>query len=294
MLSFLGRDWAILAVGAIGLYIFLCAWLRFNHNRLIFVPWAPTEETPRDRGLDYEEVWLEVPFENTPEKVHGWWIEPDDRSHSTITILHFHGNGGNLGVNVPIFERWHQMGYAVFAIDYRGYGYSHSRFPNEERVYDDAEAAWKYLVDRRGIDPKNIVVYGHSLGGAISIELATRHPKMAGLIIEASFSSMKDMAVYRGWSKLVPLDLVLTHRFDSVGKLSSIDVPILFVHGTEDKVVPGFMSQTLYDAATGDKQLHWNEGMTHNDLAIDIGEPQRQILHQFIDRVGSISAIGDQ
>ena len=285
MFSSVWRNWIIAGGGAIALYILLCLWLRFNQNRLMFVPYPPTEETPRDLGIAYEDVWLSVPFEKIQEKVHGWWIPAPDTSPSSITILHFHGNGGNLNVNVPFFEKWHQMGYAVFSIDYRGYGLSHNRFPNEERVYDDAEAAWKYLVSQRGIDPTTIVVFGHSMGGAIAIELATRHPKMAALVIEGSFSSMKAVCHQRGWSKFLPIDLLLTHDFNSIEKLQSLSLPILFIHAIEDEVVPAFMSQKLYDAAKGDKKLHWVEGGDHNNIAIEIDESQRQVMRQFIDGV---------
>ena len=95
-------------------------------------------------------------------------------------------------------------------VDYRGYGKSDRIFPNETGVYEDAEAAWNYLTDEQKIIPENIFVYGHSLGGAIAIELATKHPEMAGLIIAGTFTSMRNIVDLNSLLKIFPLNWIQT------------------------------------------------------------------------------------
>jgi pimeloyl-ACP methyl ester carboxylesterase len=114
-----------------------------------------------------------------------------------------------------------ELGYSVFVPDYRGFGESEGSFPSEKTVYEDAEAAWNYPVDQRGIRPAHLYIYGHSLGGAIGIELALRHPEAAGLIVESSFTSIGEMAKLRKRYALLPIQL-LNQRFDSIQKVSKL------------------------------------------------------------------------
>jgi alpha-beta hydrolase superfamily lysophospholipase len=121
------------------------------------------------------------------ERIHVWWIaaQPDAK-----VLLYLHGNGINMGAAVANAHQFHQLGFSVLLIDYRGYGRSEGSFPTETRVYQDAVTAWDYLVKQRQIQPSQIFLFGHSLGGAIAIDLAVQHPDAAGLIVESSFTSM--------------------------------------------------------------------------------------------------------
>ena len=170
------------------LYISLCLLLLFRQTKLIFFPNSQIRSTPETYGLDYQDVWLTI----GADKVHGWWI-PAAQS-SAPALLYFHGNGSNNGDLTQLAAIFHQLEVSVLLIDYRGYGQSSPIFPNEARVYEDATAAWQYLTQVQQIEPERIFVYGHSLGGAIAIELATKHPEMAGLIVEGTFTSIQDMA----------------------------------------------------------------------------------------------------
>src|SRR2546422_4299392 len=105
----------------------------------------------------------------------------------TTLFRSLHGNDGNVSTSMGEIAPLRELGYAVFMPDYRGYGESEGPFPSEKTVYEDAEAAWIYLVDQRGIRPAKLYIYGHSLGGAIAIELALHHPEAAGLILRRSF-----------------------------------------------------------------------------------------------------------
>jgi pimeloyl-ACP methyl ester carboxylesterase len=199
------------------------------------------------------------------ECIHGWWIEANQSDAKVL--LYLHGNNINIGANVAHANRFHELGFSVLLIDYRGYGYSKGRFPNEKRVCQDAATAWNYLVHQRKISEEQIFIYGHSLGGAIAIDLALQYPKAAGLIVEGSFTSIKGLIAYRNIFSMFPVNLILTQRFESIKKVPHLKVPVLFIHGTADTTVPAFMSQDLYAAARDIKKLLLVSEAGHNNVA---------------------------
>ena len=152
-----------------------------KQRKLIFFPSRDVQQSPADFDLQYEDVWLPVGGSRAIS-LHGWWLQADDAA--APVFLYLHGNDVNLGSNVERIARLNRMGYTVFAVDYRGYGKSAGGFPSEAQVYEDAEAAWNYLVHEQHIDSTQAFIYGHSLGGAIAIELALRRPEAAGVIVE--------------------------------------------------------------------------------------------------------------
>ncbi|HIK29801.1 MAG TPA: alpha/beta hydrolase [Oscillatoriales cyanobacterium M59_W2019_021] len=275
-----------------------CLLLRFVQHRLIFVPSPIVELQPEDWQLDPEDVWLQVASETEEdaERIHGWWIPASPSTDSQNVLLYLHGNSGNLSRNYNLdqIRRFSRLGFSVLAIDYRGYGRSSDRFPNEARVYEDARIGLQYLMDTLKIAPERIFLFGHSLGGAIAIETATHHRDLAGLIIEGSFTSILEVANNRKSYAMFPLDLILTQRFNSIDKVATLTMPILFIHGTDDSVVPSFMSEKLYAAATAEKQLYLVPQAGHNDVAAIAGEENylekvRQFVRQVRDRQHFIS-----
>ncbi|MFB6276887.1 MAG: alpha/beta hydrolase [Halothece sp.] len=266
----------VVEIGAIA-YFLACLTLIFVQRRLIFIPCQTIEETPADYGLPYESVFLPMPREET---IHGWWI-PSPAPDAPV-ILYLHGNGGNVGANLPRVERYYAIGFSVFLFDYRGYGLSEGRFPSESRMYEDAETAWHYLVDQREIPPEQLYVFGHSLGGAIALELATRQPQIPGLVIEGSFTSMIDMARDRGSYSWLPINWLLTQRFNSLKKIRYLNIPILLIHGTDDPIVPAEMSRELYQAAPRRKELWLVENAGHNDVASVAGEAYEKRIWRFL------------
>jgi uncharacterized protein len=223
-------------------------------ERLIFRPLAAIKTTPADRNLAYQDVWVPVDKTGGAEKLFGWWLPAQGKTIGTI--LYLHGYNDNISANLDPAYHLTQLGFAVFLVDYRGYGKSQGRYPFEKQIYADAEAAWNYLVQTRKIAPKQIVIYGHSMGGAIAIDLATRHADASSLIVQSSFTSMSAIADRSLWLKLVPVQLLLTQKFDSIAKVRSLKMPVLYIHGTADRVVPAEMSRALYTATpTDNKQL---------------------------------------
>lgn len=181
-------------------------------------------------------------------------------------LLYLHGNTLNIAANLYAATGYYKAGFSVLLIDYRGFGKSEGSFPNEARVYEDAETAWNYLVKQRKISSNQIYIYGHSLGGAIAIDLAVKCPDAAGLIVESTFTSVSEVIAARKLFPFFPVDLILTQQFDSLQKVPKLKIPILIIHGTEDETIPVWMSQTLYASAPQPKELILVSGANHNNV----------------------------
>ncbi len=276
------------AIAAIA-YLAICGFLLMAQNRLMFFPSSTIETTPEQLGLPHQDVWIPVQVGNKVERMHAWWIPA--RGTERGVVLYLHGNGVNVGANVGQAERFHRLGFSVLLIDYRGYGLSQGGFPTETSLYQDAAAAWTYLTQTRQIQPAQIWLYGHSLGGAIAIELATHHPDAAGLIVQGSFTRMRAMVDHVGQFWLFPIDLILQHRFESIGKVRSLRLPVLYVHGTADSVVPSQMSRELFHASSQPKQLYLVEGADHHDVGEVGGVAYLRTLDQFMSQFGSQATV---
>ena len=243
------------------------SWYLWAQQReLIFAPTRDVTRTPADVYLQYEDIWFRA-GERDPATLYGWWLQSADAA--APTVLYLHGNDLNIGGNVDHVAALHRIGFSVLVVDYRGYGKSEGAFPSESQVYDDAEAAWDFLIQQRHVDPGRAYIYGHSLGGAVAIELALRRPEAAGLIVESAFTSMPDMAKIGYW--MFPVDWLLNQRFDALAKVPMLRVPVLFIHGTADSEVPHTMSERLFSAARGSKSLTLIPGGGHEDNA-SVGE----------------------
>ncbi|MGE5615279.1 MAG: alpha/beta hydrolase, partial [Bacillota bacterium] len=206
-----------------------CAYLEEKQGELIFRPtkevfWGYSGAAKLDERF--------IPVGRDGQKISAWWVKSDDPA--APAILYLHGARWNLTGSASRIERWRKLGFDVLAVDYRGFGKSSDVTPSEALAYEDAEAAWDYLA-KLAPDKKRIIV-GHSLGGAIAVELASRRPDAAGLVLEATFTSVRDMIDHQPWGWL-PVGLILTQEFDALSKIPKVRVPILVVHGTRDNVV---------------------------------------------------------
>ena len=227
----------------------------------IFEPEAALQTSPARLGAPFEE--LRIPSGSGTERgdLHAWWI-PGEKNN-VPTVLYLHGNFRNISYNLENALRYRMLGCNLLLMDYRGYGKSAGGKPSEAKVYEDAEAAWQYLLKQRGVKPQQTLIYGHSLGGAVAIDLAVRHPEAAGLIIESTFTSMQAMGELK--HDLLPVGWLLNQRFESLQKIPQLKVPLLLIHGTWDKKVPVNMAQQLFDAAPQPKTLTLIEGGEHGN-----------------------------
>lgn len=270
-----------LGLGA--LYASACAIAYWQQGRFIFVPSAKVVDTPAKFGKAYEEVWLSM---EPSGRLYGWWVP----ASGPKTLLYLHGSGANIGLDAKHVNRFSDMGLSVFSFDYRGYGKSEGAFPSEAAVYADAQRAWAYLTQERKIPPQDIFIYGHSLGGAIAIDLATHHPDAAGLIVQSTFTSGVDMARHDFWTAIFPAELLLKQRFDSIRKVPNIRLPTLFIHGTADRRIPASMSDRLFAASgSSDKQLRTFPGAGHDNVAEMAGADYTKAVTEFIRQASSTS-----
>lgn len=212
-----------------------------------------------------------------------YWQHPDP---GAPTILYLHGSRWNLNGSAFRIGHWAALGYSMLAIDYRGFGASSPRLPSQASVRQDARAALRELA-RRQPDPARRFVYGHSLGGAIAIDLVARPEPaipVAGLIAEATFTSIRDMIAATRWAARIPgLALLVTQPFDSQAAIASLRMPLLLLHGTDDQVVPPAMSDALLAAAHQSplKRLVRLEGASHSG-ASRIGAAYDDAVRDFV------------
>lgn len=216
--------------------------------------------------------------------LHGWYCTPgrgrDDTFSSQraeMVLLFFHGNGGNITHRYDMIRWLMALPVNVFIIDYRGYGKSRGS-PSEKGLYRDAQAAWNYLVSERRIPAKRVILFGESLGGAVAIDLATR-VRPRGLIVQSSFTSIPDMA--KVIFPFLPRFLVRT-KMNSIGKISKVDGPKLFIHSPPDEVVPYKFGRRLFEAATEPKQFYEVPGASHNETYLVGGQAYLEVLRRFV------------
>jgi len=264
-----------LVIGGIAIASFygsVCVGLWFGQTRIIFSPEKEITTTPAKFNANYEDVLIPVKkSDGVVENIAGWWLPNAKQEAKTVlsdlkVILYLHGKGKNLSANAKHATRLMRMGFSVLIIDYRGYGKSDGNDPSESTVYTDAQTAWDYLL-QKGFKPNQIMLYGHSLGGAIAIDLAVKHPEAMGLIVDASFTSMGEMASLDPKYRVLPIDLLIHQRFDSIAKVRSLATPVLYIHGTADDLIPMTMSQRLYEATPTRKQIVLIPNGGHNNNA---------------------------
>lgn len=213
--------------------------------RMVFFPTRGLQATPQSWGLDYEDVEF---ASADGVRLHGWFIP---RTGARRVLLFLHGNAGNISHRRASVAIFHRLGLHVFLFDYRGYGRSGGR-PDETGLYRDARAAWDHLVHARGLRPRQIVLFGRSLGGVVAAHLAAE-VQPAGLILESTFSSARDMArvMLPVVSRLVPL----RYRFDAVAAVRRVRVPVLVLHSREDSDVPYRLGRRVFEAANEPKRF---------------------------------------
>lgn len=258
-------------------YIAVGMYLVVMESRLVFHPERVLAANPLQRGMEFEDVYLQVA---DGQRLHGWFIP---HPSANLTVLFFHGNAGNLTSCLDTFAIFHRIGVNIFAIDYCGYGQS-SGAPSESGTYRDAEAAWKHLIADRGLDPTRIIIFGRSLGGGVATWLATR-VQAAGVVLESTFSSMPEVA--QRLYPYVPVRWLARTRYDNLARVNDITVPILFIHSSEDELIPLAHSERLHGHFRGVKTLEIIKGR-HADGFLMSGELYVSALSRFFsDRLSA-------
>ena len=241
-------------------------------NFFIFYPGRVLEAAPPDYHLQFEEVFFETPDHTW---LHGWYF-PGDASEPVV--LFCHGNAGNVSHRLDNVRRLLDHNLTVFLFDYRGYGKSEGN-PSEKGIYTDGLAACDYLLKQKHVPPEKLVLFGRSLGGAVTTEIALKR-NVRSLILESAFTSTRDMArtipLFMLFSPLIP------RHFNNLKKIARITVPKLIIHGTRDEIVPFSLGEKLFKSASPPKYFFPIEGAGHNDTYIVGGTRYFQTISSFI------------
>jgi pimeloyl-ACP methyl ester carboxylesterase len=257
-------------------YLTGAALIRWSPDRFVGFPEPEVPQTPGAVGLRYADVWLEVGWERA--LVHGWWVP---KGEGAPVVLLLHGTGRTIRGVVHVAAALHDAGAAVLMIDYRGLGRSDRGLLTEASMYEDATTAWQHMRWFQG-DPTRCLVYGHSLGAAIALELAARNPDVAGVIIEGAPTSMRDLLARSLLSALFPVEWLLRGRFDAAAKLARVRAPILVIHGKDDPIVPPTMAVELHRRANEPKALLMVERAGHSDAALRSASEYRAAIARLL------------
>jgi fermentation-respiration switch protein FrsA (DUF1100 family) len=255
----------------------LLAWL--FQERIAFPAPRARVPDPKEVGVSGERV--ELAMEDGTRLV-GWYLTPVEGGGGAVpALLWFYGNGENIGSIWPILRDFQPPGTALFVVDYPGYGASGGR-ATEAALYEAAELAYRALSQRPEVDRARIYVYGRSLGSALASHLAAEHD-VAGLILEAPFTSARDMA--RHHYPFLPRFIVRL-RLDNLAQMRRVRCPVLVLHGTADRIAPPAMGQQVAAAAPGPVELVWIHGAGHNDTYDVGGREYRDKVWEFVGRLG--------
>lgn len=257
-----------------------CAVLDEKQRAWIFQPSDRSWGNSGTYAEGMEDVWIS--FQSTitgePVKLHALWQAADaSAGEQAPVLLYLHGARWNVHGSSSRMRRMQELGFSVLAIDYRGFGKTSAELPSEGMAYEDARAAWDWLAAK--YPQRKRFIFGHSLGGAIAVELASQVDDEAGTIVEGAFTSIPDVFGSMKWGWL-PVSGLITQRFEAAGKIANIGSPLLVVHGSNDGTIKPELGRKLFEAAKEPKAFVLVEGGSHFNTN-SLGQPEyRRALAQ--------------
>jgi uncharacterized protein len=269
------RHWrrGLAAVVALVLMFAGCATLDEQQRRWIFQPATHSWYGSSPDGLEDEWITFTPLGEAKAVKLHALWL-PAERIDAPV-ILYLHGARWDVLSSSFRMRRLHALGVSVLGIDYRGFGRSSAALPSESMAYEDARAAWEWLRKRH---PRRArLIYGHSLGSAIAVHLASEVDDEAGVIVEGAFTSIPDVysTLRFGWLPLRPL---ITQRFNAAERIADIGSPLLVVHGALDQMIQPALGRALFERAKEPKRFILAETGTHHNAQSMVREEVRDAM----------------
>jgi fermentation-respiration switch protein FrsA (DUF1100 family) len=262
-------------------------------DRLFYYPTAKTYEPPESSGLAVESVYF-----RTADRVrlHGLFFPAVESPRGTI--LHFHGNAGNVTAHWPFVAWLPPAGWNVLCFDYRGFGRSHGRISQRGSVLD-GHAALDYVLSRPDVDPARVAAFGQSLGGAVAVVVGAERTELRAFLLEAAFSGYRSIARWHlarhplllalAW--WVP-PLLIDRRFDAVEHIHRIAPrPVLILHGMDDRTVPWQMAVKLHQAAGDPKELWTLPGLGHLESIEELPSGALTRISRFFERALSTVSV---
>ena len=269
-----------------------CAWLADKQSTLALRPTAgrpaglpPDVQLfrPRDERFALPQA---IAGQVSPDQVALWWLPHADPQ--APTLLYLHGTFRNLYQNLSKIDALREAGFSIVAVDYRGWGDSTPITPTEATINADARLAWAELKRRQPV-PGRRVIFGHSMGGAVAVSLASnllQGSDYGALALESTFTRLPDVAAEAGFWGRIAAGLT-TLEFNSLAKIKRVDAPILMLHGDADRTVPIALGRRLRDAAP--PGVRWLEvpGGTHSQLHSQAPEIYRRAFAELMKPVAA-------
>ena len=260
-----------------------CATLDERQREWIFQPSERSWAAGAAAAEGMSDVWIEFTprdalADSAKVKLHGLWLA-QARADAPV-MLYLHGARWDVRSSAHRMRRMHELGFSVLGIDYRGFGQSTRALPSESMAHEDALAAWQWLGARHPQAKR--FVFGHSLGGAIAVGLAGEVEDAAGLIVEGSFTSIPELVKTTKWGWL-PLAPLITQRFDAGAQIERVKVPLLVVHGSEDRLIQPTLGRALYERARTPKRFLLVDGGSHHNTNALGHEAYREAIADLFD-----------
>ncbi len=265
-----------------------CAWLDAKQRNILY---RPTPGVPADfAGLRAGDERFFIPVHTSPgvksessnpaQQIEMWWLphaNPD-----APTLLYYHGTFRNLYQNLHKIDALRQAGFAILAVEYRGWGRSTPLVPSEHSIMQDADLAWAEM-QRREPRASHRVIYGHSMGSGVAVDVASRlhaSTDYGGLILEAALTSFRDVA-YEAAFVAGLVTFFNNERFDSYAKIARVNAPLLMIHGDQDTTIPLRVGEKLFNAANQPKLWLPIPQAGHSDAHAVGQEAYQRTLLQF-------------
>ena len=262
-------SWKRVVISVLQIYIILLILAYFVSDFVIFQPRTSSyKDSPKIIKIEtVKGVYISAIYLENPD--------------AEFTILYSHGNAEDIGDVDYIMDFYHQHGFSILMYDYRGYGTSDGK-PSANRAYEDADAAYKYVVNELGISSNNIIIHGRSVGAAMAIHIASEN-KVAGIIVEGAFVS--------AFRVITRIPLLPVDKFKNISIIGDINCPSLFIHGKQDRIVSFWHGQALFEKARDPKMKLWVDSAGHNDLFWIADEDYWLAIEKFTDMIKSVNPI---
>lgn len=228
-----------------------------------------------------------IPNNRLPQGIEEFFVTTQDQFNihglylpvagSDKALIYFHGNAGNIYHRIPSLTQLQSVGVNVIGVSYRGYGKSEGT-PSEEGIYLDGDAVFNYVTEELGFDKRNIILFGRSIGTTVAIN-TSQHKEIGGLILVTPLTSGKAQAKAGG---LGVISSVAGNSFDNLSKMKNVNVPLLVIHGTDDRVIPYSMGKEIFDMAASTKQFVEITGGDHNNLQDRYQQAYWEPIFEFI------------
>jgi fermentation-respiration switch protein FrsA (DUF1100 family) len=271
--------------------------LGFLQRKLIYHPFKAARIHVADAELAEGAIREIVVTAADGIELHGWHFvagTPATNPQRPL-VLYFPGNAANRLWRVAECGVLTAQGADVFLFDYRGFG-DNAGSPSEEAIAADARTIWNDVVEKQGIVPERIVLYGESIGGGVAIRLAAElcaaGTPPGGVITRSTFSSLADTAA--GHYPWLPVRWLLVEHYASVGRIGAVTCPILMLHGDADDIVPMRQGHELFAAAPEKSAAGFKNrfielaGADHNNVLTTHNAEMHEAVRAFFAATGLV------